>query len=220
MEDFGVLNYFTYVVGTILVILLPGPNSLYVLSLAAQQGAGRGWAATVGILVGDGILILLAAVGAVSLLTNYPALFVLVKLVGALYLAYLGTRLIYRAWHSFRQQADAMDNVLALKPISIKHAFSKALFISLLNPKGILFFLSFFVQFIDPEYPSASTPFLILALTCQFFSFCYLASLIYAGTKLARMFNQHYRVKALSASGVGLGFVGFALKLALVSAAA
>lgn len=220
MEDFGVLNYFTYVVGTILVILLPGPNSLYVLSLAAQQGAGRGWAATAGVLVGDGILILLAAAGAVTLLANYPTLFVVVKLIGALYLAYLGARLIYRAWHSFQQQTKAMGDVLVLKPISLKHAFGKGLFISLLNPKAILFFLSFFVQFIDPEYPSAGIPFLILALTCQFFSFCYLASLIYAGTRLARMFNQHYRVKALSSSGVGLGFVGFALKLALVSAAA
>lgn len=53
MESFGVINYFAYVVGAMLIILLPGPNALYVLSLAAQQGIRIGWAAVAGVFVGD-----------------------------------------------------------------------------------------------------------------------------------------------------------------------
>ncbi len=107
MEYFGVINYLTYVVGTILIILLPGPNSLYVLSLAAQQGRRLGWAAAMGIFVGDSVLMLLTAAGAMTVLTAYPALFTLLKLAGALYLTYLGGLLIYGVWASWKQQ----DNI-------------------------------------------------------------------------------------------------------------
>lgn len=219
MEHFGVVNYLAYVIGTILIILLPGPNSLYVLSLAAQQGQKRGWAAAMGIFVGDGILMLLTAAGAVTILITYPALFFAIKLIGALYLTYLGGRLIYGAWQGWQARNGDTSRLRTLKPVSAAHAFNKALLVSLLNPKAILFFLSFFVQFVNPEYPTAAVPFLILAITLQFFSLCYLGMLIYAGAKLANVFRQHYRISAASSGSVGLGFVGFAVKLALASAA-
>lgn len=218
MENFGVINYFAYVVGVIMIVLLPGPNSLYVLSLSAQQGQKRGWAAAMGIFVGDGILMLLTALGAVTLLTTYPALFFIIKLVGALYLTYLGGRLMYGAYQGWQARHHDNHNLRTLKPVSATHAFNKALLVSLLNPKAILFFLSFFVQFVNPDYPTTAIPFLILAATLQFFSLCYLGILIYAGAKLATVFRQHRRASALSSGSVGLGFIGFAVKLALASA--
>lgn len=218
MEHFGVMNYFTYVVGTIFVILLPGPNSMYVLCLAAQQGNRRGWAAVLGILTGDGILMLLTAAGAATLLVRYPSVFLLIKLIGALYLTYLGFRLLQGVWRSWRSQGEIANSMVTLAPVSAYKAFSKALFVSLLNPKAILFFFSFFVQFIDPHYPSVMVPFVILALTLQFFSVSYMTILIFAGAKLARVFSQNRRVAHLSSTGVGVGFIGFALKLALASA--
>ncbi len=217
MEYFGIINYLTYVVGTILIILLPGPNSLYVLSLAAQQGRRLGWAAAMGIFVGDSVLMLLTAAGAVTVLTAYPALFTLLKLAGALYLTYLGGLLIYGAWVSWKQQ-DNIAQIKTLKPISARRAFNKALLVSLLNPKAILFFLSFFVQFVNPDYPVTAVPFIILAATLQFFSLLYLGTLIYAGDKLASVFRARYKISALSSGGVGLGFFAFAVKLALASA--
>ncbi len=218
MEYFGVVNYLTYVIGTVLIVLLPGPNSLYVLSLSAQQGRRLGWAAAMGIFVGDSVLMILTAAGAVTLLTAYPALFMLLKLAGALYLTYLGGHLIYGAWSSWKQKGSSSE-VKILKPVSAKRAFNKALLVSLLNPKAILFFLSFFVQFVNPNYPVTAIPFIILAVTLQFFSLLYLGMLIYAGDKLANTFRKRYKVSALSNGGVGLGFVAFAVKLALASSA-
>ncbi len=222
MEHFGVVNYFTYVLGAILIILLPGPNSLYVLALAAQQGKRIGWMAVVGVFIGDSLLILATALGAVTILTTYPAVFMIIKYAGAAYLIYIGYNLIAGAIKTWRtrhaSQGEIEQSVTKLKKSSGMKAFRKALLVSLLNPKAILFFLSFFVQFVDPSYEQPIIPFLILAITIQIFSLLYLAMLIYAGTLLADSFKKRKKMTALSGAGVGASFVLFAIKLALASA--
>ncbi|MGB1238730.1 MAG: leucine efflux protein LeuE [Pseudomonadales bacterium] len=220
MESFGVLNYLTYFVGALFIILLPGPNSLYVLALSAQQGSRIGWAAVGGVFIGDSLLILATALGAVAVLTAYPAIFMIIKYAGAAYLIYIGYNLIAGAVRSWRQlDNETLQAAVEVKKTSGGKAFRKALLVSLLNPKAILFFLSFFAQFVDPAYPQPVIPFLILALTIQVLSLVYLAVLIYAGTRLAETFRKRKKVTAVSGAGVGAGFVAFAIKLALASAA-
>ena len=219
MEAFGVVNYVTYFIGALFVILLPGPNSLYVLALSAQQGRRVGWAAVAAVLIGDSLLILATALGAVTILTTYPAIFIFIKYAGAGYLIYIGYHLITGAIKSWRQLDDKnLQAAVEIKKTTGVQAFRKALLVSLLNPKAILFFLSFFAQFVDPSYPQPAIPFLILALTIQAFSLIYLAVLIYAGSTLAESFRKRKKVSAISGGSVGIGFVGFAVKLALASA--
>ena len=219
METFGVLNYVTYFIGALFVILLPGPNSLYVLALSAQQGSRVGWSAVVGVLIGDSVLILATALGAVTILTTYPAIFMFIKYAGAGYLIYIGYNLITGAIKSWRNLDNkGLQETVEIKKTTGGKAFRKALLVSLLNPKAILFFLSFFAQFVDPSYPQPVIPFLILALTIQTLSLIYLAVLIYAGTTLAESFNKRKKVSAVSGGSVGVGFVAFAVKLALASA--
>lgn len=224
MEQFGVNSYLTYVLGVIMIVLLPGPNSLYVLALAAQQGIRAGWKAALGIFVGDAVLMLASAAGAVTLLQTYPLLFHIVQYAGAAYLIYLGIRLILAAvktWPKDEQLQTVMEQPVT-EPKLAKQAspFAKALLISLLNPKAILFFLSFFVQFVDPKFPQPTVSFLILAVTLQFFSALYLAALIYGGNYLADAFRQRKRLTAVSTGGTGMAFLGFAAKLATASALA
>ncbi|MCG6202668.1 leucine efflux protein LeuE [Psychromonas antarctica] len=219
METFGVLNYVTYFIGAVFIILLPGPNSLYVLALSAQQGRRIGWTAVAGVLIGDSLLILATALGAVSILTAYPAIFMVIKYAGAGYLTYLGYRLITGAIKSWRQlDVQSLQDAVEIKRTTGRKAFRKTLFVSLLNPKAILFFLSFFAQFVDPEYAQPVVPLLILALTIQALSLIYLTVLIYAGTTLAKTFRKRNKVSAISGASVGVGFVAFAIKLALASA--
>lgn len=219
LQNLGVLNYVTYFIGTLLIILLPGPNSLYVLALSARQGARLGWCALFGILLGDSILMLATALGAVSILITYPALFMIIKYAGAAYLIYIGYNLIKDAINTWRK-ADNHDlqNTITEKKTTGLKAFKKSLLVSLLNPKAILFFLSFFAQFVDPNFSQPAIPFLILAITLQIISFTYLVLLVYAGQKLAAGFKKRKKVSSLSAGSVGVGFVGFAIKLALASA--
>lgn len=220
METFGVVNFMTYLVGTILIVLLPGPNSLYVLALSAQRGVNAGWQAAFGVFLGDSILMLATAAGAVTLLTTYPVLFNIVQYLGAAYLAYIGAKLIWSAIQAWPKKKTVQQVVDEASQQSLsKHApFKRALIVSLLNPKAILFFLSFFVQFVDPGYAHPVVPFLILAITLQICSAIYLATLIYGGNYLADAFRKRRRLTAVSAGGTGAAFMGFAVKLATASA--
>lgn len=218
MESFGVINYFSYFIGCALIVLLPGPNSMYVISLAAQQGVRNGWAAACGIFLGDAILMLATALGAVSLLTTYPELFAVIKYVGAVYLGYLGLRMLQSAWVTWgNKQLPEPNEAATLRQTTGSRAFKKALLIGVLNPKAIFFLLSFFVQFVDPNYPYPAVAFLVLAMTLQVCSFVYLGTLIYMGNRLAENFKKRRRLSALSGGAVGALFLGFAAKLAFAT---
>ncbi|TMR22992.1 leucine efflux protein LeuE [Nonomuraea turkmeniaca] len=212
---FGITDIWAYVIGAFLIVLLPGPNSLYVLSFAAQHGVRQGYRAAAGVFVGDTALMVLSAAGAASLLRSNPALFTIVKYAGAGYLAWIGFQMIRGVWRSRRTGVAAEE-----APAAVVHQprpFRKALMISLLNPKAILFFVSFFVQFVDPAYATPALSFLILGTVVQIFSFLYLTSLIFGGTFLAGQFRRRRRLSAGLTSCVGAVFVGFGAKLATAS---
>ncbi|GFJ88859.1 hypothetical protein Prum_025010 [Phytohabitans rumicis] len=91
--------------------------------------------------------------------------------------------------------------------------------ISLLNPKAILFFISFFIQFVDPQYAYPALSFLLLGLIAQVVSVLYLTLLIFMGTYLATQFRRRRRLAAGATSAVGALFVGFGIKLATATSA-
>ncbi len=91
---YGITNLSTFVVGAVIIVLLPGPNSLYVMSVASRAGVAAAYRGACGIFLGDGILMFASAMGIASLLRAVPALFLLVKFVGAAYLAWMGIRLL------------------------------------------------------------------------------------------------------------------------------
>jgi leucine efflux protein len=147
-------------------------------------------------------------------LHTYPALFMVVKYVGAAYLSWVGLNLIRSAWVSWRAPAVSASAPMGETPLHLAHPFKRALVISLLNPKAILFLLSFFVQFIDPTYETPAVPFLILSAIIMAFSALYLSALIFAGVRLAQAFRRRQRLSAGLSSGVGGLFVWFGAKLA------
>lgn len=210
-SEYGVLNLWTYVAGTVFIIILPGPNSLFVLATAAGQGVRVGYQAALGIFVGDSVLMALAAAGAASVLRVLPMLFMALRILGALYLCYLGLRLLASAW---RPAAPEQAHPVATGTGS---RFRKALLLSLLNPKAILFLLSFFVQFVDPAYPHPALSFLILAVILQCLSFLYLSLLIFGGARLADAFRRRPGVARLGSAATGSLFLWFAARLVFES---
>ena len=210
---FGITDLSTYIIGTIAIILLPGPNSMYCLAMAGQHGIKTGYRVVAGILLGDGMLMLATALGAGAVLKAVPELFHTVKLVGGLYLAYIGWGLLRGAvqkWLARPPQAVAAAAQAASAP---KHVYKRALLLSLTNPKAILFLLSFFVQFVNPAYAHPLLSFLVLALILQITSFAYLSLLVFSGSRLAAAFRRQRRVSAAGMGAVGLLFIGFAVKL-------
>ncbi len=218
MSFYGVTDLWTYVIGALGIILLPGPNSLFVLSVATARGVKAGYQGAMGVFVGDTVLLICTALGAASLLRSNPALFLVVKYAGAVYLAWVGLNLIWSALRTWRHPVAAgIGSAPAESPAHLAHPFKRALVISLLNPKAILFLLSFFVQFIDPTYETPAVPFLILSAIIMGFSAIYLSALIFAGVRMAQAFSRRKRLSAGLSSAVGGLFVWFSAKLATAS---
>jgi len=221
----GITDLPTYLVGLILIILLPGPNSLYVLSVAARRGVRSGYAAAAGVWTGDAVLMTLSAAGVASLLKANETAFSAVKWVGASYLLWLAIGMMRAAWATWRsrrtvaeQIADASEEAGLVPQATGERPYRRALVISLLNPKAILFFVAFFVQFVDPAYAHPVISFLALGVLATLASAAYLSVLIVAGTRLADAFRRRTALSAGATSAVGAVFLGFAVKLALASA--
>ena len=220
MSFYGVTDIWTYVIGALGIILLPGPNSLFVLSVATVRGVRAGYQGALGVFVGDTILLLLTALGAAGLLRAHPGLFLALKYAGAAYLSWVGLCLVRAAVQKWRSRGAGdldVEPAVTQAMLNLRQPFQRALVISLLNPKAILFLLSFFVQFIDPDYATPAVPFLILSAIVMLFSGLYLSVLIFAGAHLAQGFRRRKRLSASLSSAVGCLFVWFGAKLATAS---
>lgn len=209
--NFGITDFWTFLLGTIFIVLLPGPNSLHVLSVAAQRGVREGYRGACGVFLGDLILMVLSAGGVASLLKASPPLFFLVKYIGAAYLGWIGWQMLRSCWGALRVNGGVAPVALATVP---EQPFRKALVISLMNPKAILFFISFFIQFVDPRFGAPVLSFALLGAVCELVSFIYLTAIILAGVRLAATFRRRRRLSAGMAGGVGTLFIAFGVKLA------
>lgn len=213
---FGVIDLPTYLAGLVLIVLLPGPNSLYVLSVAARRGVRAGYTAAAGVWCGDTVLMTLSAAGVASLLQANAVLFGIVKYAGAGYLTWLAIGMLRAAWGMWRtRQEQATEDPGAA--VADERPYRRALVISLFNPKAILFFVAFFVQFVAPGYAYPALSFVVLGAFAQLASFLYLSALIFSGTKLAATFRRRKRLSAGATSAAGALFLGFAVKLSLAS---
>ena len=238
MQELGIQNFFEFVLGTIFIVLLPGPNSLYVLTASAQLGHRSGWAAAFGIFSGDTLLMIATASGAASLMSLFPRSFEVFKAVGALYLAWIGLQLLKEGWRRWPQgQPDTTTEGISpsdVRGAPTEHApstaqevrpqaglgglrlpYLKALGLSLTNPKAILFFLAFFTQFVRADATTPALAYLTLGVVVQVVSLTYLTLLIFAGLRLQSVFETHPRWSSSGIVVVSLCFIGFALKMLL-----
>ncbi|MGC9668647.1 leucine efflux protein LeuE [Planosporangium sp. 12N6] len=229
----GITNLWAYLLGTVAIVLLPGPNSMYVLSVAARRGVRTGYAGACGVFIGDAVLMTLSAAGVASLLRAEPALFTVVKYAGAGYLCWIGVNMLRGAWRRWRRPEPELEQPATTAPATEAPAttapattapateerdpFRRALVISLLNPKAILFFVSFFIQFVQPGYPHAWLSFLVLGAIVELVSAAYLTTLIFTGSYLAVQFRRRRALSSALTAGVAAIFVGFAVKLATAS---
>ena len=153
--EYGVLNYWTYLVGAIFIVLVPGPNTIFVLKNSVGRGVKGGYLAACGVFIGDAVLMFLAWAGVAALIQTTPVLFNIVRYLGAFYLLWLGGKML---WSVVNRQKNAHES--GPEPASM--IMKRSLVLSLTNPKAILFYVSFFVQFIDVNAQSTGT-----SLTCR-----------------------------------------------------
>ena len=209
---FGITDIGAYTLTVVILIVLPGPNSMFCMAVAGQYGAKVARRAILGTFLGNGILITASALGAGAILTNYPILFDGIKLAGGLYLAYLGSKLLLGAWQSWQGKQTATPI-----HVSSPKVFQKALTVALLNPKGLLFFPSMMVQFVQPHQGSPLISLAILGLIFQTVSLIYLNLIAPTASHITHWASHYRKVGAAGKGGVGMMFIAFATKLWLTA---
>ncbi|MBU3646795.1 MAG: LysE family translocator [Limnohabitans sp.] len=201
---FGIADYGAFVVAIIVFLAIPGPGNLALLTATGKGGVRSGMAATLGVIAGDQALLWMAVAGLSAVLVNYPSLYNSIKWVGAAYLIGLG----YSLFKS--QPGDAP--VLNMKA---GHYFRQSLFITLLNPKAIVFYMAFFPLFVDPAIHQGLVTFGVMAGTIALLTLGYGLVVVLLAHHLAERVRANPIISVILNRVAGALLIGFGLKLAL-----
>lgn len=201
---FGIADYGAFVAAIIVFLLIPGPGNLALVTSTGKGGIKGGLAATLGVIAGDQVLMWLAVAGVAALLAAYPTAFHAVQWLGAVYLGWLGLKML-RA-----KPGDAP--ILHIRP---RQFFRQALFITLLNPKAIVFYMAFFPLFVDPARHQGLATFGVMALTIAILTFLYGLSATLLTHFLAERLRANPRVKTTLEKLAGVFLIAFGIKLAI-----
>ena len=152
-------NLLLFVLASVLLVLTPGPNLLYLISRTLAQGRAAGLVSLAGTTTGLGVHVLAAALGLSAVFVAIPVAYDAVRWAGAAYLLWL-------AWDSVRAPADGAGAGI-FAPRTLPEAapgrlFRMGLFTSILNPKVALFYLALFPQFVEPARGAVLTQSLVL----------------------------------------------------------
>ena len=195
-------DYGAFVAAIIVFLLIPGPGNLALITSTAKGGIQGGLAATLGVILGDQVLLWLAVAGVAAVLTATPAAFYAVQWLGAAYLAWLGSKML------LAKQGAAP--VLDIKP---HHYLHQALMITLLNPKAIVFYMAFFPLFVDPARHRGLTVFAFMALTIAVLTFAYGLAVVLLTRFLAERMRANPLISRTLEKLAGLFLIGFGIKM-------
>ena len=201
---FGVADYWAFVVAVVVFLAIPGVGNLAIITSTSKGRLPGGLAATLGVIAADQILMWLAVAGVAALLAANPGVFGLVQYAGAIYLAYLGVRMM------LAKPGDAP--VLDMQP---RRFFQQAMLITLLNPKAIVFYMAFFPLFVDPANHQGLLTFGVMAATIALLTFLYCIVVICITHFAAERMRASPRVGVWLNRLAGTMLVGFGVKLAV-----
>ena len=200
----GVADYGAFVIAIIVFLLIPGPGNLALITSTSKGGISGGLGATFGVIAGDQVLLWAAVAGVSAVMATYPTAFHIVQWVGAVYLTWLGIKLL---------MAKAGDvPILQIKP---RHYFRQALLITLLNPKAIVFYMAFFPLFVDPALHQGLKTFAVMAATIAALTFLYGLTSVLITYFLAERIRANPKISGFLNKAAGVFLIGFGLKLAM-----
>ena len=206
---FGTHDLWLFILSGLLLNVTPGPDNLFIAARSLSQGWRAGMVASLGVCTGVFGHVLAAALGLAALLATSATAFLVVKLVGAVYLLWLGVGLL-------RQGGQQSAQPLLLPPQSLSQLFRQGLLTNLLNPKVALFFLAFVPQFIGHDAESKTLAFLYLGIIFDLNSLLWCALLAWVSARTGARLRRSQRFSHWLNRGVGSLFVLLGIRLALV----
>ena len=198
----GIADFGAFCAAILLFLALPGPGTFALLTSTGHGGVRAGAGATLGVILGDQVLLWLAVAGVAALLAAYPAVFRLVQYGGAAYLGWIGLKLI-------------MAKPGAASPVRIKprQYARQAFFITLLNPKAIVFYMAFFPLFIDPAQHRGLLTFVAMAVTIALITAAYGLLLCAFANAVSAQVRAHHRLAQALQKLAGVCLIGFGIRL-------
>ena len=200
----GVADYGSFVFAIIVFLLIPGPGNLALITSTSKGRIPGGLGATFGVIAGDQVLLWAAVAGVSAIMTAYPAAFKAVQWMGAVYLTWLGIKMLV--------VKPGDGPILQIRP---RHYFRQALIITLLNPKAIVFYMAFFPLFIDPSQHRGMETFAVMAATIAVLTFLYGLIAVLLTYFLADRIRANPAVSNLLNKAAGVFLIGFGIKLAI-----
>lgn len=199
-------QFIGFLSAALLITLSPGPDNLMVLSMGMSRGRRQGMVFGIGCALGCLSHTVLAALGVSALIKASPLAFGALKLLGGAYLVWLGIG-------ALRSRGGARVDSGGLPDESLGKLFAKGLFANAINPKVVLFFLSFLPQFVNAERGDASwqTAQLGLLFTAQ--AVLLFSLLGYFSGSVGAWINRHPGAGLWMDRVAGAVFVGLGLKL-------
>jgi threonine/homoserine/homoserine lactone efflux protein len=200
-------TWIAFAAASIVLLLIPGPTVLLVVSYALTQGKRVAVATAAGVALGDFTAMTLSLAGLGALLLTSATLFAVLKWIGAAYLIYLGIRL----WRSEPQLPDVADAPLT----STRGIFGHAFVVTALNPKSLAFFVAFVPQFIDHGAPLLPQ---LVVMEATFVALAAINALVYAlaADQLRLRIRRPAVLKWLNRTGAGC-LVGMGVATAAIS---
>ena len=195
-------HWLAFVAASVVLLLIPGPTILTVISYSIAHGRRANLPLVAAVALGDSTALVVSLLGLGALLATSAFWFTVVKWVGGLYLVYLGIKLL-------RAGVSAPELAARAAPQSRWRLFANTYLVTALNPKGIVFFVAFLPQFINPAasvapqlWVLASTFVVLATLNATLYAmFAASAGRVLASPRAQRRFNLGGGL-LLSAAGV------------------
>jgi threonine/homoserine/homoserine lactone efflux protein len=196
-----------FLLAALIIAAVPGPGIFYVAARTLSGGRKAGIASTLGTALGGLVHVIAGGLGVSTIILASAQLFTGFKLVGAIYLVWLGIKTFRDAGHEL---------TASIEPAGAQHAFRDGVVVEALNPKTAAFFLAFIPQFIDQTAGQPAIQFMTLGLiSVTLNTFADVIAVVMAATARTTLGRKPHWIRRLR-QGSGLVIAGLGISLALM----
>ncbi len=197
-----------FLITTLVAMISPGPDMLFILGCGMRGGARAGLLATAGVATSEVVHITLAAAGLSAFFAAAPAAFTALRIAGAAYLTYLGVQAIRHRGEE-RLEAARQDG------ISGRRAYLRGLLTNLVNPKMVTFTIAFLPQFVDPQLGRVWLQFAVLGAVFITLEFLVDGTVGVLAGRIGDWLGRHQRARRRLDVATGSVFIGLGARLAI-----
>lgn len=208
-----ITHFGLFALSVLLLSVTPGPDIAYVVGQSVANGRRAGIISAAGVALGSCTHAVASAVGLTALIAASPMMFTVIKYLGAAYLVYLGSKMILGTLT--KQTSDRSEADIVKTKATHASLLTKGFITTLTNPKVLLFFISFFPQFVSPGGEHNAASFLVLGMTYALIAFMTDLTFAVLAGSAAGAVSRNRKLQKLLDRIVGVTFIGLGLRLAM-----